>query len=85
MSLAKLKAAIEQAESLTTRIDQLQRIRALIGPEFDAHIAPGHLPKEIAKLPAGIAKQTINDEVDRLSTRLAEIIAKINQAGTVLP
>lgn len=85
MSIAKLKAAIEQADTLIARIDQLQRVRALIGPEFDAKISPGHLPAAIAIIPAGVARQTISDEVDRLNARLAEIIVKINAAGLALP
>ena len=81
MSLAKLKTAIEQAESLTARIDQLQRVRSLITAEHDAGIYPLHLHAEIAKLPANVAKQAIGEEVDRLTVRLNEILAKIAIAG----
>lgn len=84
MSLAKLKTAIEQAESLTARIDQLQRVRSLITAEHDAGIYPTHLHAEVATLPAGIAKQVLADEVARLTLRLNEVQAKIALAGQSL-
>ena len=84
MSLSKLRSAVEQADSLQTRIDQLTRVRALIAGEHDARVAPGQVPLEVAYLSAASARAAITADIDRLTTRLNALLDKINQAGANL-
>lgn len=85
MSLAKLRSAVEQADTLAARIERLQQVRALIPPGTDARIGPDSAAKEFAIVPAAVARQVMAEEIDRLQTRLVNILAAINAAGNSLP
>ena len=84
MSLAKLRNAVAQAEDMTSRISQLQRVRSLIDAENDASIIPNNLPLERAFLPANSAKTAIDAEIVRLQQKLDALNLKIAEAGAVL-